>query len=81
MKIAILGASSQIAKDLIISFHEKTDYSCFLFSRNTDKVNENFNKEKHKLKYENLLYDSFSTKDKYDVIINFVIAENISNKG
>mgnify|MGYP001337356265 CR=1 FL=1 len=76
MKIAILGASSQIAKDLIISFHEKTDYSCFLFSRNTDKVNENFNKEKHKLKYENLLYDSFPTKDKYDVIINFVSIVN-----
>jgi nucleoside-diphosphate-sugar epimerase len=76
MKIAILGASSQIAKDLIISFHEKTDFDCFLFSRNTSKVNANFNKEHNNIKYENLLFDSFSTNDKYDLIINFVSIVN-----
>ena len=45
MKIAILGSSSQIAKDLIISFQKKTDFDCILFSRNISKVRENFNRE------------------------------------
>ena len=76
MKIAILGSSSQIAKDLIISFHEKTEFDCFLFSRNIRKVKNNLNQEHRNIKYKNLHYDSFSTKEKYDVIINFVSIVN-----
>ena len=76
MKIAILGSSSQIAKDLIISFHEKTEFDCFLFSRNISKVKNNLNQEHRNIKYKNLHYDSFSTKDKYDLIINFVSIVN-----
>ena len=76
MKIAIIGASSQIAKDLIISFHEKTNYDCFLFSRNTEKVSKNFISRFNNFRYENLLYDSFSINDHYDLIINFISIVN-----
>ncbi|WP_019556957.1 NAD-dependent epimerase/dehydratase family protein [Thiomicrorhabdus arctica] len=72
MKIAILGATSQIAKDLIISFSEYTDYECVLFSRDVARVDKQFLDLNIKISYLNLTYESFSEHDAYDVIINFV---------
>jgi len=72
MKIAILGATSQIAKDLILSFSMHKEYEFSLFARNiellkkwteTTGLNEN---------YQTCEYSSFSSAQNYDVIINFV---------
>ncbi len=38
MRIAILGATSQIAKDLVISFSKTEDIQLYLFARRPDKV-------------------------------------------
>ena len=40
MNIAILGATSQIAQDLILSFSNHKDYDLFLFSRNLGILND-----------------------------------------
>lgn len=72
MKIAILGATSQIAKDLILSFRAHTEYEPVLFSRTPQKVLAQFEALSTKIDYENLSYDGFSSIDNYDVIINFV---------
>lgn len=72
MKIAILGATSQIAKDLILSFRAYTEYELVLFSRAPQKVLDQFEALCTKIDYENLSYDGFSSTDNYDVIINFV---------
>lgn len=72
MKIAILGATSQIAKDLILSFRAYTEYELVLFSRAPQKVLAQFEALGIKIDCENLSYDGFSSIDNYDVIINFV---------
>jgi hypothetical protein len=36
MKIAILGSTSQIARDLILSFYQNKSYSLSLFVRNIE---------------------------------------------
>lgn len=71
MKIAIFGATSEIAKDLICSFNKNTDYVCDLFVRNFDEAYplfDNLSKEKFIFKS----YDEFSDQNKYDVLFNFV---------
>jgi len=70
MKIAILGATSQIAKDLIISFSRHSDDQCILFSRVPVNVSA-WLKEYHIQSYSSHSYDEFSHGD-YDAIINFV---------
>ncbi|SVC78838.1 uncharacterized protein METZ01_LOCUS331692, partial [marine metagenome] len=40
MKIAILGATSQIAKDLILSFSKKNGTEFSLFARNIELLEE-----------------------------------------
>lgn len=69
MNIAIFGATSQIAKDLIISFSEYTDYDCTLFSRSPIKVQSWLDLVVGK--YSSNDYSSFPDSN-YDVIINFV---------
>lgn len=50
MKIAILGATSQIAKDLIISFSEdSTKHDVCMFSRSPEKVANQFKVLKRRL--------------------------------
>jgi len=72
MNIAILGATSQIAKDLIRSFANITDYKCSLFSRNSDSLVEWLQYNNITKDYEILDYSSFSGDEKFDVIINFI---------
>jgi len=67
-----LGANSQIAKDLILSFRAHTEYELVLFSRAPQKVLAQFEALGIKIGCENLSYDGFSSADHYDVIINFV---------
>lgn len=72
MKIAILGATSQIAKDLISSFsNEDTQNFLYLFTRQPEKLKTWMYEKKINKKYFVTDYDSFN-EEKYDAIINFV---------
>jgi nucleoside-diphosphate-sugar epimerase len=72
MKIAILGATSQIAQDLILSFSKNRDYDFSLFGRNVKLIEKWVNSEQLSEKYQAQEYSNFSHSQKYDVIINFV---------
>lgn len=72
MNIAILGASSQIAKDLIVSLFNKTDCHCMLFARNTTNYSNGIRLLAEKKRYQLLEYSEFSLDYHFDVIINFV---------
>ena len=71
MKIAILGATSQIAKDLIVSFATKGEKHLYLFARRPDDVRKWLDSVGLS---EHYLVDDFSEFDKheFDAIINFV---------
>jgi len=72
MKIAILGATSQIAQDLILSFSKNQDYIFSLFSRNVELLEKWINSENLSDKYQIQEYSEFDNHQKFDVIINFV---------
>ncbi len=71
MKIAILGATSQIAKDLIASFSATEDHKLHLFARCPDKVTHWLTSLGLSGHY---LVDDFSefSKQGFDAVINFV---------
>jgi nucleoside-diphosphate-sugar epimerase len=71
MKIAILGATSQIAKDLIVSFSNEKDKRLHLFARRPDDV-KNWLKEAGLS--EHYLVDDFGAfgTQEFDAILNFV---------
>ena len=72
MKIAILGATSQIAQDLILSFSINKDYDFSLFCRNVVVLEKLINSENLSERYQIQEYSEFGNHKKYDVIINFV---------
>jgi len=72
MNIAILGATSQIAKDLICSFAKHSDYQLTLFARKVEVVNDWLLKSRLPTRYDVKNYDGFNSKQKFDVIINFI---------
>jgi nucleoside-diphosphate-sugar epimerase len=72
MRIAILGASSQIAQDLILSFSKNKSYNFSLFSRNIELLEKWINSESLSDKYQVQEYSEFVNHQKYDVIVNFV---------
>ena len=69
MKIAILGATSQIAKDLILSFSDEHDLE--LFSRQATAMGR-WMVENNLSRYHSRTYFDFSAIKGFDVIINFV---------
>jgi len=71
MNIAILGATSQIAKDLMLSFAQYTEHQCVLFSRSPRKVSDWLKIESVSSVYPSYGYDDF-LHGTYDAIINFV---------
>ena len=72
MKIVILGATIQIAQDLILSFSKNQHYDFSLFGRNMELLEKWINSENLSDKYQVQEYSEFSNHQKYDVIINFV---------
>ncbi len=73
MKIAILGASSQIAKDMISYFVKDTKSSLYLYSRKSANLEEELKSKNINFENINFLdYEFFSEKNYYDVILNFV---------
>lgn len=73
MNIGILGASSQIAKDLILSFSkDSAENEVMMFSRDPEKVANQFKKINESIDYQNLAYSEFDTGQDFDILINFV---------
>lgn len=74
MRVAILGASSKIAKDLILKFLDNSFAHLFLFSRDLVSVQEyicKYRPEESKKNFSFYEYKKFNTL-KYDLIINFI---------
>ena len=72
MRIAILGATSQIAKDLLLSFSKKKKYEFSLFVRNVGLLKKWINNKNLNESYQVQEYSNFNNNQKYDLIINFV---------
>lgn len=75
MNVAILGATSQIAKDLVISSSVESSLYFYLFARNPEDLKPWLDERRSINKYRPQSYDKFNDND-YDVIINFVGAGN-----
>ena len=72
MHIAILGATSQIAKDLICSFAKHGDDKLTLFARRVEVANDWLAKTRLTARYDIKSYDGFNGEQKFDAIINFI---------
>lgn len=74
-RIAILGATSQIARDLIVSFSANTNNHLYLFARRTGDTKKWLASEGLSDRY---LVDEFTAfaKHEFDAVINFVGAGN-----
>ena len=71
MKIAILGATSQIAKDLLVSFSAEETKGLHLFARRPDDVKKWLNDVGLSERYLVDEFGGFGTQE-FDAIINFV---------
>ena len=72
MRLAILGASSQIAKDLVLSFSRDSRHDLALFARRPDVVEQWAVAEGLLGRYAIADFDAFSAGDHYDALLNFV---------
>jgi nucleoside-diphosphate-sugar epimerase len=72
MEIGILGATSEIAKDLILSFSANNDHELTLFARHPQLVMEWCSRQgilnRHRVKH----VDEFYANQKFDALINFI---------
>lgn len=76
MRIAILGATSEIAKDLILSFSKSSTNELILFGRDSVVIEAWCKKVGIKDNFQCLDYQKFDTSVIYDAIINFVGSGN-----
>lgn len=72
MRIAILGATSQIAKDLILSFSVQGIHSLTLFARQPASVSLWLEKVGMSGRHAVADFDSFDAGQQFDAIMNFV---------
>lgn len=72
MKIAILGATSQIAKDLVQSFSKNNDHDLVLFARRPEVVSAWLYANGMADRYETAGFAGFTTDRSFDAVINFV---------
>lgn len=72
MRIAIFGATSEIAKDLILSFDKDNLHSLALFARRPETVQQWLISAKLKNTHDTYAFNHFRNEDHYDAIINFV---------
>ena len=72
MRIAILGATSQIAKDLVLSFSGQSKHDLALFARRPEVVSQWLKIMGLSDRYPVADFLSFSVHEHFDVIINFV---------
>jgi len=76
VKIAIFGATSQIAKDLIMYFEKSSDHELTLFGREPRVIVNWLNNVAIEKCYCVKDYASFTIDDNYDVVINFIGVSN-----
>lgn len=72
MKVAILGASSHIAKDLIASLAQSTAHKCTLFVRTPATLDASVQTIAEREGFPVLDYAAFDDSGEFDAIINFV---------
>ena len=72
MRIAILGATSQIARDLVQSFAENSIFTLVLYARRPQAVQDWLAKVNLSDRYEVNGFEAFGTHEHFDAIINFV---------
>jgi nucleoside-diphosphate-sugar epimerase len=72
MRIAILGATSQIAKDLILSFVEHSQDELVLYARRPEAVTQWLAQTNLAQRYEVADFAAFTTNEHFDAILNFV---------
>lgn len=72
MRIAILGATSQIAKDLVLSFAKHARHELRLFARRPEAVAEWLCGVGLSAKYPVAAFEDFGANDLFDAILNFV---------
>ncbi len=72
MRIAILGATSQIAKDLVLSFSAQTKHELRLFARRPEAVKEWLAGVGLSAKYPVGSFDAFCADETFDAILNFI---------
>ncbi|MBS1157495.1 MAG: epimerase [Proteobacteria bacterium] len=72
MRIAILGATSQIAKDLVLSFSAQGSHELVLFARRPEIVTQWLAAVGLAAKYMTSDFSAFSAEEHFDAILNFV---------
>jgi nucleoside-diphosphate-sugar epimerase len=72
MRIAILGATSQIAKDLIESFAAQGQHALVLFARRPQAVQEWLARANLADRYAVHDFEAFAASEHFDAILNFV---------
>ena len=72
MRIAILGATSQIARDLVQSFAENSNFTLVLYARRPLAVQDWLAKVNLTDRYEVNGFEAFGAHEQFDAIMNFV---------
>jgi len=72
MRIAILGATSQIAKDLVLSFASNTQHELRLFARRPEAVKKWMSCNRLSNLFSVGSFDEFGVNKPFDAILNFV---------
>jgi nucleoside-diphosphate-sugar epimerase len=72
MKIAILGATSQIAKDLVWSFKEQNSYELVLYARRPEAVSQWLTSIELVGRHKVADFTGFTRDEHFDAILNFV---------
>jgi len=72
MRIAIFGATSQIAKDLIVSFAAFSNHELILYARKPEAVLHWLNNVNLSDRYTIKDFGAFNFDDNYDAILNFI---------
>jgi nucleoside-diphosphate-sugar epimerase len=70
-KIAVLGATSHIAKDLIVAFSKRLDIELYLFARETSRVNIWLDSQSLDVKHHVCEFCDFNSNN-YFAVINFI---------
>src|SRR5437879_2028035 len=72
MRIAILGATSQIAKDLVLSFSAQSKHELVLFARRPDAVQCWLASVDLSGRYAVADFETFGMDRQFDALLNFV---------
>lgn len=72
MRIAILGATSQIARDLVLGFAAHSAHDLSLFARRPEAVDQWLAKYALTGRYSAHNFSAFGTRENFDAVLNFV---------